>query len=307
MRASTSFSAALLACWFATHSVLQAVVPCAALAQSTPTKPTPSPADDSPVESPGEEPTVDPVELAREAFRAGVQAAKASDWAAAEEEFLRSYELHPHPATLLNLATVQAQTSRIADAVHTYKRYLRDTRDMAEDDPQRSDARRAMKALAARVPAATIRVKGRNPRRATVVLDARDLSAEDLREALDVNPGEHEIIVREGELVVKRQAFVIAEGERLEIAVDLDEDLAASTDSAAGSGPRIGAHDALVGGPTPPPPPVAASDATLWEEPWFWVGAGAAAAAIVGVVLVVSLGGSREATQGNVTPAGRLP
>lgn len=58
---------------------------------------------------------------ARQLFDQGVEAARAEDFDAAIEAFEESYELYPHPGTLLNLGLYQLRADRSVDAYETLR------------------------------------------------------------------------------------------------------------------------------------------------------------------------------------------
>lgn len=211
---------------------------------------------------------------AREQFDRGSEAASSNRWGDAVDAFSQSYDLNPAPATLLNLATAFAEAGRLREAADSYRTYLAH-RPASEIARYRRDAEAQLAAIEARIPRLTVRLNGLFPND-TVELDGLPLPESELSVAQLVDPGEHTLVVRRGELEALRRRVTLAEGARESLDLDV---------------PAV-----VTPPPPPPPPPVdyveTAGDADgepITKSPWFWVGIGAGVAAVAATVVVVVL------------------
>jgi hypothetical protein len=202
--------------------------------------------------------------LARELARTGVAAAQDARWADALEAFRRSYALAPKPAMALNLASAEARTGHLVDALEHYRR-VTDAPAGEVDEEERSAARDAADGVLRRV--AHLRVVVRALRSDDRVdLDGAPLSHAALDADLPVDPGRHAArLVRLGTSGPAEAASaerVLAEGEHALVALEA---------------------------PPEPARPVAPPRTTLFSSPWFWTAVGVVAAGgLVTVGCVVS-------------------
>lgn len=222
--------------------------------------------------------------LAREQFRAGVQAAQEERWGDAADAFQRSYELSPRPLTLLNLAGAYAQTRRLVEAVEAYRMFLMERQGVSAR--MRADAEAQLADIEPRVPRARISVLGLQEGD-VVRLDEYELSAASLEQPLPVNPGGHTVSLERG----GHEPIVVTFDGRESDVTDVLVDGRAPEPTPEGSGPSLGPGPL---GPTPP-------GRSIVEEPAFWIVLGAVLVA-GGVVTGVVLGTQPSSTVGNLFP-----
>jgi len=222
-------------------------------------------------------PTAAETTLAREQFRAGVDAARSGRWWEALEAFTRAYELAPRPLTLLNLAGAQVETGHLVEGAESYRRFIREAEGRAAE--QVPAAEEALASVEPRI--ARVRLEISNlARRDLVELDDAPLSEAVLGAELPVNPGEHVVRVERAEQEIARESFSVEEGERRLTPVQLELPLAPLEAEGGGSDGGGG----------------------IFASPWFWV--------IVGVVVVgtaIGIGvavasGGQDPFAGNIPP-----
>lgn len=226
--------------------------------------------------------------LAREQFRAGVQAAQDGRWQDAADAFQRSYELSPRPLTLLNLAGAYAQTAHLVEAVEAYRMFLMERQGVTAR--MRADAEAQLADIEPRVPRARISVMGIEEGD-VVRLDEYELSAASLEQPLPVNPGAHTVML---ERPGHEPIVVTFQAEESAVADVLVDGRAPEPDP---DGP----------GPGPGPGPIGGEPQggrSILEEPAFWIVLGAVLVA-GGVVTGVVLGTQGSPTIGNLPP-GRI-
>jgi len=223
-------------------------------------------------------PTAAETTLAREQFRAGVDAARSGRWWEALEAFTRAYELAPRPLTLLNLAGAQVETGHLVEGAESYRRFIREAEGRAAE--QVPAAEEALASVEPRI--ARVRLEISNlARRDLVELDDAPLSEAVLGAELPVNPGEHVVRVERAEQEIARESFSVEEGERRLTPVQLELPLAPLEAEEGGSDGGGG---------------------SIFASPWFWV--------IVGVVVVgtaIGIGvavasGGQDPFAGNIPP-----
>jgi hypothetical protein len=211
---------------------------------------------------------------AREQFDRGSEAASMSRWSEAVDAFSQSHDLNPAPATLLNLATALAEAGRLREAADSYRTYLAH-RPAAEIARYRRDAEARLADIDARIPRLTVQLHGLFPNDA-VELDGVPLPESELAVAQLVDPGDHTLVVRRGELEALRRRVTLAEGARESLDLDV---------------PAV-----VTPPPATPPPPLDYAETSddgdaqpITKSPWFWVGIGAGVAAVAATVVVVVL------------------
>ena len=221
-------------------------------------------------------PTAAETTLAREQFRAGVDAARSGRWWEALEAFTRAYELAPRPLTLLNLAGAQVETGHLVEGAESYRRFIREAEGRAAE--QVPAAEEALAAVEPRI--ARVRLEITNlARRDLVELDDLPLSEAVLGAELPVNPGDHIVRVARADEEIARESFQVEEGERRAEPVRLQLPLAPIEDEDGGGG----------------------GDA-IYLSPWFWVVVGVVVVgAAIGIGLAVASGG-QDPFAGNIPP-----
>jgi len=227
-------------------------------------------------------PTAAETTLAREQFRAGVDAARSGRWWEALEAFTRAYELAPRPLTLLNLAGAQVETGHLVEGAESYRRFIREAEGRAAE--QVPAAEEALASVEPRI--ARVRVEISNlARRDLVELDDAPLSEAVLGAELPVNPGEHVVRVERAEQEIARESFRVEEGERRLTPVQLQLPLAPLEPEQGGSEGGGGS-----------------SSSSIFASPWFWVIVGVVVVGTaIGIGVAVSSGG-QDPFAGNIPP-----
>lgn len=206
---------------------------------------------------------------------AGIAAAKKKDWELARKNFDDSYALDPRPFTLFNLASAQRNTEHLVQARASYVKFLADTKDSREANiPKFRDlAKDALLKLATEIPTVRVRVTGVAPPY-VVVLDGRTLEAQELAVPVEVDPGEHTVVVRRGEDEIDRKSVTATKGDRLDTEL-VGKPLPPPT-------PTL--PDPSVEKPLPPPPPPPRPDRSrsVLSSGWFW---GITSAVLVGAAV----------------------
>lgn len=202
------------------------------------------------------EPSPEEAAIARQQFRAGIEAVDRGRWEEAREAFQRSYDVWPRQITLLNLSGAQSQTGRLVDAANGYRRFLREAAGAAE--AQKPAAEEALADVERRLPRVRLVASGTPLATDTLTLDGTAIASALVGVPLPVDPGTHEARVVRGVADVASASFEIHESEALDVPIAI---------------------------PAPPPPPVVALRPPpelprakgVLETPWFW--------AITGVVV----------------------
>lgn len=228
-------------------------------------------------------------ERARELFGEGVEALQNEEWERARTLFEEAYELAPRVSVLTNLATAQAQSGQLVEALASYETLL-------DDPPDRRTRRRLrtiVRELRPRIPTLTVRVIGGRPRD-ELLIDGDVVAAND---PVTVNPGWRQVEVqREGEVVAAARVRVdegAQEEAELEVRVPTPAEVAAAQPIE-----RIEAPD---------PIDVAVREPEEEEggsKTWLWVTLAVVGAAAVGatVAIVALSGGGEDRFVGNVAP-----
>ena len=149
-------------------------------------------------------------QLARELFQAGVEATQSSNWAAALDAFGRVYALTHRAEVLLNLATAQAQTGALLNAIESYRRFLTSATPALQEQ-HGEQARAALAQVEARIPRLRIDASGGSG--TLVVLDGTALSSAELGVPLPLDPGTHTVVLREGDNLLDQESITLSEGE----------------------------------------------------------------------------------------------
>ncbi|MEZ4227185.1 MAG: hypothetical protein R3B13_39970 [Polyangiaceae bacterium] len=144
-------------------------------------------------------------------FRAGRDAAKAGDWAAACKSFHESNRLDPAPGTQLNIADCEEKQGHIATAWTFYKQVAEQ---LAESDERRSFASGKITSLEPRLPYLQISLAPGAPAGTTVTRNGVELRSASLQIALPVDPGPQEIVVSAPGHEQARLSFDLKEAER---------------------------------------------------------------------------------------------
>ena len=150
---------------------------------------------------------------AREQVKLGYQLAQDGKCADAIPHFVESLRLDAKAITLINLASCEEKTAKLADALGHWVEAR--ARAQAEGNAAiEEEAEKKAKALEPRLPKLTLALAGAS--QATdpeVVRDGVVLGAASMGVALPVNPGSHRLIVRAKDREETTQTVDIAEGE----------------------------------------------------------------------------------------------
>jgi tetratricopeptide (TPR) repeat protein len=122
-------------------------------------------------------------------FKRGLQLFDEGDYTLALVEFERAYQIAPNYRALYNIALVDTQLGRYADASRTFDQYLRDGGD-AIPAARRAEVQNTLASL--RVRTATLEVST-NVSGAEVSLDGKPLDASLLRTPMLIDAGEHSL------------------------------------------------------------------------------------------------------------------
>lgn len=153
----------------------------------------------------------DVVTAAKEQFQLGREASDKGDFKKAREFFQKSYELHPTPGALLNLAVCEEELGLIASA---YVRFQQFTDLVPSSDDRYAGAKRRMAALEPRVPRLRIELAAEAPPGTTVLRDKIAVAGKNLGADLPVDPGKHEIVVTAPGRDERRYEITLAEGQK---------------------------------------------------------------------------------------------
>jgi hypothetical protein len=148
---------------------------------------------------------------AREQVKLGYQLAQDNKCEEAIPHFFESLRLDPKAITLINLASCEEKTAKLADALGHWV----EARARAQTEgnaPIEEEAEKKAKALEARVPKLTITVAAAPPG-AEVLRDGVALGAASMGVPLPVNPGSHTLVVRADGHEERSEIVAIGEGE----------------------------------------------------------------------------------------------
>lgn len=126
---------------------------------------------------------------ARDVFEQGMAARSAGDYEAAAAAFEQSYQLYPHPGTLLNLAVDLDRGGRLREAYHAW-RELRDRFGAVISDDAREQAHERLEQLERTLALVELQVE---PPGAVIEVDGVVLGPAPLEHPLVLAPGTHRI------------------------------------------------------------------------------------------------------------------
>jgi hypothetical protein len=203
---------------------------------------------------------------AREQVKLGYQLAQDGKCDEAIPHFVESLHLDTKAITLINLASCEEKTAKLADALGHWVEAR--ARAQAEGNAAiEAEAEKKAKALEPRLPRLTVTLPGAPPD-AEVVRDGVALGSASMGVPLPVNPGAHTLVVRAKDHEDTSQSITIAEGESKRVELKL-------------GGPKR----AVAAGPVTAP----AAEESRGTSPLVYVGfgtaiAGVAVGAITGVL-----------------------
>jgi hypothetical protein len=241
---------------------------------------------------PGQEPSEEDRAAARDAFKAGVAAARQGRWEDARVAFEQAHARVPRAAILLNLAGAQRQTGHLVEAAASYRAFLA----RATEGPAAAHRQAATEALAdleERIGQVTVRADGIGPGDHLVIGD-RVVPLVDLPGPIPVDPGDHVLEVHRGSQVVARAPFSIEEGEEATVEVEVPPAVPSPGEAA-----RAGMEDP----PSSEPLDDTSERRSIARSPWLWTGVGAVVLAGVATALALSLRSSGPSPhEGNFPP-----
>jgi len=190
------------------------------------------------------------VAAAKEQFQLGREASDKGDFAKAREFFQKSYELHPTPGALLNLAVCEEQLGLIASAFIRFRQF---TDLVPSSDDRYAGAKRRAAGLEPRIPMLRIELAGGAPAGTTVKRDNMAVAGKNLGADLPVDPGKHVVIVTAPGREERRYEVTLAEGQKEALKVEPGGEAAQDpTPATTEAGPATTATGAMTA--TPPPP-----------------------------------------------------
>lgn len=200
-------------------------------------------------------PSVESHEQERTAlYREGVALAEAGRWADALKKFQAVVAIRSAPAALVAMGAAQEKLGLLATARRTYSRAHDDARAIGDQALAEKSAGKYAE-IQLRVPRIAIHLAGKSARDANVTVDG-DRTEPSASGDVEVDPGEHRVVITAPGERPFEQRVQVAEGERKELSLEA--------------------------APAPPPEPAKASGPPLGV--WVLGGAGIAAAAVGGIV-----------------------
>jgi hypothetical protein len=150
-------------------------------------------------------------------FKRGLQLFDEGDYTLALVEFERAYQLAPNYRALYNIALVNMQLGRYADAVRTLDQYLHDGAAAISADRQKEVA----KSLAElKLRTATVDVSTNVPG-AEVTLDGKPIEAGSLQKPLLIDAGEHTLRATAAGFQPGYRTVTLAGADRVRVRLDL--------------------------------------------------------------------------------------
>ncbi|MCL2450107.1 MAG: tetratricopeptide repeat protein [Polyangiaceae bacterium] len=150
-------------------------------------------------------------------FKRGLQLFDEGDYTLALVEFERAYELAPNYRALYNIALVDTQLGRYADAMRTFEKYLDDGGD-AIAPARRTEVQNTLAQLHVRT--ATVEITP-NVAAAVVWLDGRPVDPPRLRGPMLIDAGEHTLHATAPGYEAADKTFTVAGADQTAIRLDL--------------------------------------------------------------------------------------
>lgn len=157
-------------------------------------------------------------------------------YAEACPKFEACYNLDKTVGTLMNLADCHEHIGRVASAWSEWNTSAEMLR--RAGDPREDYATKRRDALKGRLPYLRIDVKSA-AEGLTVFRGAKRIEPGAYNTALPIDPGEHSVVVRRGNLVLKEERVVAAEGKTEVVALDLAAIAASAPPPAADASPKV--------------------------------------------------------------------
>jgi hypothetical protein len=179
---------------------------------------------------------------AREKFNEAIALQTAGDCAGALEKFQAVARIKLTPQVQFNIALCEERLGRLVAALGHYRLALVDAEAQSIVDVS-EPARTAIESLESRVPRLVI-VRGQGAGRASIALDSTELGDANIGSELRRDPGPHRVVAHVDGRQVFESSFRLAEGEKREVAVVVND---------PGPNPQPSA-------PPPAPPPAIPTD-----------------------------------------------
>jgi len=129
-------------------------------------------------------------ERARRHFDEALRLADRGETASALREFLRAYELHPHPVVLFNIGVAYSALGRPAEAASALRKYVAGAAN--DDGRRRNEAERLLRRNEAQLGRVVLEIW---PREARVSIDGDPLTRSASPEPIELAAGRHTVLV----------------------------------------------------------------------------------------------------------------
>ncbi len=153
---------------------------------------------------------------AQRLFSQGVDAARLNLWEEARRDFEEAYRLAPRLVVLINLASAQARTGLLVEALENYQRVAAST--SPESAEFRNAANAVLPSLEGRIPRVRVNATGLGPSD-VVEIDGEQIPLAEIGKPHLVNPGQHTMTLIRDDVQRSRVAFSVAETETHEISL----------------------------------------------------------------------------------------
>jgi hypothetical protein len=151
-------------------------------------------------------------------FKRGLQLFDEGDYTLALVEFERAYQLAPNYRALYNIALVDMQLGRYADAARTLDQYVHDGGE-AIAAPRRAEVTKMLGELRLRTATVDISL---NVATAEVTLDGKTVDPSRLRGPMVIDAGEHTLRATAQGFLPKDRTVTLAGGDRASVRLDLE-------------------------------------------------------------------------------------
>lgn len=149
-------------------------------------------------------------------FKSGVQLFKEAKYSEALAEFMRAYEIAPHPLVLYNIAACHRELSHYGDAVQYYERFLAEGKGQVPQ-ARLTAAQTELDSILARIARVTVTV---TPDGATVTVDGNPIATL-TKMPLILSPGDHKVIAIAAGYKGVERTVKVASGDELSVDLNL--------------------------------------------------------------------------------------
>lgn len=156
---------------------------------------------------------------AGEKFKVGVGLFKDDNFEEALEAFLASYELYPHPDTLVNIANCYAELYEFPDAMAYFEMYL-DKKGDELTAAQRKEIENKMERIGKKVGKLTIKP---DDLEGELIVDGESIGALPLDKPIYLEAGLHQVVLKEEDEIFYSKQVNIISGAKTVVDVDLTE------------------------------------------------------------------------------------